>query len=65
MTAALSPYDIWKDFHPDAETASPKQLTKQQQEFEAHIQKWKKYYEEKRGKISNEFPKTIFDKHEE
>ena len=47
----------------EPETVAPKPLTKQQQqtEFEKHIEKWRKFYEQNTSKIAG-FPKTIFDK---
>jgi hypothetical protein len=53
-----------KKLFPQKKEPEPVPLTKQQTEFEAHIQKWRKYYEENKGKIPAGFPKTIFDKDE-
>jgi hypothetical protein len=35
--------------------------TEEQQSFQASVNKWKKYFEQNKGKIPNTFPKTIFD----
>jgi hypothetical protein len=35
--------------------------TEQQKEFEKHVEKWRKYYADNRGKIPSDIPKTIFD----
>jgi hypothetical protein len=40
---------------------TPKPLTKQEQAFQASVNKWQKYFEENKGKIPNNFPRSIFD----
>jgi hypothetical protein len=35
--------------------------TEEQKAFQASVNKWKKYFEQNKGKIHNTFPKTIFD----
>lgn len=43
------------------EPEAPKPLTKQQQEFQAHIEKWRKYYEENTGRISRDMPRSFIN----